>query len=187
MASQPPVKLDFRAITVSGRVASGATTVSRGLAKTLAWRLWNGGEIYRQYAREKNIPLERTDLSSDNYHLNLDKYIREKLKTENNLIMESWLSGYDARGITDVFKIFIDCSNIALRIDRLVNREHMTIDQAKDHLKRREEENLKKWYRLYGTREFWKRQYYDLVIDTYGYGPGETLKIVLKELGFKKA
>ncbi|OGG08153.1 hypothetical protein A3D05_05445 [Candidatus Gottesmanbacteria bacterium RIFCSPHIGHO2_02_FULL_40_24] len=181
-----PAGIAYRCITVSGRVASGATTLSHGLKRVLNWRLWNGGEIYRQYAREKQIPLERTDLSSDDYHIKLDNYIREKLKTEKQLIMESWLSGYDARNIEGIFRIFVDCSDFSLRVDRLVNREKMTIDQAKEHLKRREEENLKKWERLYKINNFWDAKYYDLVIDTFYYGPTESLNIALKNLGLMK-
>ncbi|KKS98177.1 MAG: hypothetical protein UV73_C0003G0119 [Candidatus Gottesmanbacteria bacterium GW2011_GWA2_43_14] len=179
-----PVHLPHRVITVSGRVASGATTLSRELAKKLHWILWNGGEIYRQYAREKKIPLERTDLSPDGYHLKLDEYIKEKLATEKNLIMESWLSGFNAQGIDGVFKIFIVCSVDSVRVDRLVNREKITIDEAKLHLKRREEENIKKWKKLYKTADFWNPDHYDLIIDTYQNGPTETLEIALKAAGY---
>ncbi|KKS73342.1 MAG: hypothetical protein UV46_C0077G0011, partial [Candidatus Gottesmanbacteria bacterium GW2011_GWC2_42_8] len=38
-----PAKLAHRIITISGRVASGATTLSRHLAHKLNWTLWNGG------------------------------------------------------------------------------------------------------------------------------------------------
>ena len=174
----------IRAITISGRVASGATTLSRSLAKALNWNLYNGGEIYRQYAKKQGIPLERTDLSSDKYHLDLDNYIKKKLKNEKNIIIESWLSGFDAQGIEGVYKIFVSCSDDSLRVDRLVNREKMTIDQAKDHLTRREGENLKKWGKLYKTTDIWNAKLYDLVIDTYHHGPTETLNLTLKALNY---
>src|SRR3972149_11138494 len=181
---KPPAKLAHRIITISGRVASGATTLSRHLAHKLNWTLWNGGEIYRKYSKDADIPLERTDLSADDYHLKLDNYIKEKLKTEKNLIMESWLSGFNAQGIAGIFKIFVICSVDSVRVDRLVNRENITIDEAKEHLKRREEENFKKWQRLYKADNFWNRRFYDLVIDTYTNGPTQTLEIALKALGF---
>lgn len=179
-----PVELSCRAITVSGHVASGATTLSKSLAGVLNWELYNGGEMYRQYAKEIGIPLERTDLSSDEYHLKLDAYIKNKLKTEKNIIVESWLSGFDAQGIEGVFKIFVECSDLSLRIDRLVNREKMTIDQAKAHLTKREGENLKKWEKLYKTTDIWNPKLYDLVIDTYHHGPTETLNLTLKALKY---
>jgi len=180
-----PISLPFRSLTVSGRVASGATTLSRGLADTLNWHLYNCGEIYRLYAKEMGIPLERTDLSSDNYHLKLDNYIKKKLNKEKYIIVESWLAGYDAQGIDKVFKIFVDCSDFSLRVDRLVNREKMTIQEAKEHLIKRESENLIKWKKLYGTSDFWNPKLYDLVIDTYKYGPVETLDLTLAALNYQ--
>lgn len=154
------------------------------MAKKLGWQLINPGEIYREYARKNNIPLEKTGLSEDKYHLDLDLFIKDKLKSEEHVIIESWLSGFDAQGISGVFKIFVDCSDDSVRVDRLVNRDKMTIEEAKQHLKTREEENLQKWEKLYQTRDFWNPQLYDLVIDTYQNGQTETLEIVLKAIGY---
>lgn len=173
----------WRNITISGRAANGATTLSRTLAVKLNWRLINGGEMYRKYAKEKGIPLENTTSSTDHYHLQLDNFIKEKLKKETHLIVESWLAGFDAQGIPGVFKIFVTCSDESVRIDRLVNRDKMAVEEAKKHLKTREEENLKKWGGLYHTTDFWNPKFYDLTIDTYTNGPQETLEIALAALG----
>ena len=61
----------------------------------------------------------------------------------------------------------------------------MTIVQAKLHLHTREEENLKKWEKLYGTKDIWNPKLYDFVVDTYANGPQETLELVLKVIGFR--
>ena len=61
----------------------------------------------------------------------------------------------------------------------------MTIEEAKFHLKTREEENIIKWEKLYHTRDYWNPQNYDLVIDTYTNGPTEPLNLTLKALGYK--
>ncbi len=177
---------NYRNITISGRVASGATTLSRGLAEKLGWRLINGGEMYREYVKKNGIALEKTTISSDEYHIELDNFIKEKLRNENQLIVESWLSGFDGQGIEGVFKIFVICGDDGVRIDRLVNRDKMTVTEAKEHLKTREEENLKKWEKLYHTRDFWNPKLYDLVIDTYTNGPGETLGIALEAIGYQQ-
>lgn len=176
----------WRNITISGRVASGATTLSRSLAQKLGWEIVNGGEIYRVYAKEKGIPLENTSQISDDYHFKLDNFIKEKLMTEEHLVIESWLSGFDAQGIKGVFKVFVTCSDDAVRVDRIVNRDKMTIDEAKEHLRIREEENLKKWEKIYHTRDIWNSNLYDLVINTYTSGPAETLNLVLQAIGFPK-
>lgn len=176
------VSPQWRNITISGRAASGATTLSRSLAKKLGWKLVNGGEMYREYAKKNGIPLEKTNLSEDKYHLELDEFIKDKLRNEKNLIIESWLSGYDAQRIPGVFKMLVECSEDSIRVDRLVNRDKMTVEQAIEHLKIRQEENIKKWEKLYGTRDFWKPQNFDLIIDTYKNGPTETLEIALNAL-----
>ncbi len=176
----------WRNVTISGRVASGATTLSHHLTDAIGWKLINGGEMYRLYAKEQGIPLEKTTLSSDAYHLELDAFIKEKLRSESHLIIESWLSGFDAQGIDGVYKIFVTCPEDAVRIDRLVNREHMTVEQAKLHLKTRETENLKKWEKLYNTRDIWNPKLYDLVIDTYTNGPTEALNIALEAIDYKQ-
>lgn len=174
----------WKNITVSGRAASGATTLSRSLAEKLGWRLWNGGELYRAYVKEKGIPLEKTTEVSDEYHIDLDNYIKNKLETGTRQIIESWLSGFDAQKIPAVFKIFIICSDDAVRVDRLINRDNMSVKDAKEHLRIREEENLKKWEQLYKTRDFWNPNLYDLVIDTYTTGPAKTLEIALETIGY---
>lgn len=182
----PFFSLKYRNITISGRAASGATTLSKSLAEKLGWKLINGGELYREYAQKNGIPLEKTTLSADKYHLQLDNFIKDKLQNENQLVIESWLAGFDAREISGVFKVLVTCSDDAVRVDRLVNRDKITIEEAKRHLKTREEENLKKWEKLYQTHDFWSPNLYDLVIDTYANGPTETLNIVLKAIGSSK-
>jgi CMP/dCMP kinase len=176
----------FRNIAISGNAASGATTLSRFLAEKLGWRLINGGEIVREYVKKNGIPLEKTTQTSDGYHRQLDDFIKKKLRDETSLVIESWLAGYDAQGIDGVYKIYVTCPDDAIRIDRLVNREHMTVEEAKNHLLVRETENVKKWEKVYGTRDFWNSKYFDLIIDTYENGPTETLKKALQAIGYQR-
>ena len=77
------------------------------------------------------------------------------------------------------------CSHEDIRVDRVVNRENITIEEAKNWMFQRENENVTKWKKLYGDYDFWSSKYYQLVIDTYSSGPMETLGIVLDKLGFR--
>ncbi|MBI2617684.1 cytidylate kinase family protein [Candidatus Gottesmanbacteria bacterium] len=180
----PIILPKWKNITVSGRAASGATTLSKKLSEKLGWKLINGGELYREYAKKNGIPLAATTQSEDSYHLELDNFIKEKLRSEKHIIIESWLSGFDAQNIPGIFKIFVTCSDDNIRVDRIVNRDNMTIEEAKQHLKQREEENIIKWEKLYHTRDFWNPNLYDLIINTYTSGPAETLKVALQALGY---
>jgi len=101
------------------------------------------------------------------------------------MAVESWIAGWNARGFKHVLKVLLMCDD-SLRIDRIVNRDNATVEEAKEHLRQREEANIGKWKRLYGVDDFWDPKYYDLVINTYSHGPGQTLELVLQALGYYK-
>jgi len=87
--------------------------------------------------------------------------------------------------MSNVLKGLVVCSEYAVRVDRVVNREKITVDQAKDWMRNREEENIPTWQRLYGNHDFWDPKFFDVVVDTYKTGPNESMGIVLDKLGFK--
>lgn len=174
--------LKYRNITISGLVCTGTTTLSKLLAEKLAWTRHSSGEMFRKYCEEHNLPIEQTSLRPDSITLEIDSMVKKKLQKENHMIMEGWLTGFLAREISGVFKILLVC-DAALRIDRLVNRDAMIVEQAKEHIEVREAENFKKWQRIYKVSDFWDSKKYDLTIDTYASSKEETLKKTLVALG----
>lgn len=174
--------IQYRNITISGLVCTGTTTLSKFLAEKLGWQRVSSGEIFREYCRKHNLPIEQASLRPDSITLEIDGMVKDKLKKEKNLIFEAWLSGFLARDIPEVFKILLVC-NEALRIDRLVNRDNMAVEEAKKHIEIREKENFKKWQRIYKVSDFWDPKHYDLVIDTYANSKEETLNKTLQALG----
>jgi len=115
----------------------------------------------------------------------VEEMTKKMLTTKSHLVYEAWLSGFMARNIPDVLKVLLICPHEDIRIDRVVNRENITVDEAKHWIKQREEENVVKWKKLYGDYDFWDPKYYDEVVDTYKSGPMETLGIVLDRLGYR--
>lgn len=180
-----------RNITISGKVACGTTTLFHKLKAVLepkGWKFFSGGEFMRQYAIKNNLfPKDSKNhhaatIYPDEFDKEVDAMMRKRLQEESKLLIESDLAGFNASGIDGVFKILLDCSDDAVRIDRLVNRDKISVAQAKEHLIKREAENVNKWKRLYGDHDFWNPKYYDLVIDTYKNGPTETLNLALKAI-----
>jgi cytidylate kinase len=110
---------------------------------------------------------------------------KKMLSSEKNLIYEAWLSGFIAKDLKGVLKVLLICSHEDIRIDRVVNRENISIEEAKQQIKQREEENFIKWKKLYGNYNFWHPKYFNLIVDTYSAGPMETLGKVLDKLGYK--
>jgi len=183
-----PQSISFRNITISGKIASGTSTLAKNLQKALGWQRINAGEIQRLYDREHGIDENaRGALArSDKHEREIEAMTKAKLEAESNLIYEAWLSGFISRGIPGVLKVLLVCSEDAVRIDRVANREKISIDDAKRFIRSREEENIVKWKKLYGDHDFWDPKAFDVVVDTFSSGPMETLGKVLDRLSLKK-
>lgn len=184
---ETPFESPYRGITVSGRIAVGSSTLARKLRDTLGWQYVNAGEIQRQYDREHNMKENEHGAAfrSDDHEREIDGMTKKMLSTETNIVYEAWLAGFMAQGLDRIFKVLLVCSSNAVRIDRVMNRDNVSIDEAKRFLKQREEENVVKWKELYGDYDFWDPKYFDLVIDTYASGATETLDIALDKIGYK--
>ena len=187
-------KLKYQSIAISGRPGAGRTTLFTNLKKVLeplGFEFFSGGEWSRKYAIDHGLqnPQDPKHHSAAVYGEDIDKKIdiamREKLAEGGNFVVESWIGGWNMRGLKHVLKILLMCDD-ALRIDRVVNRDQVTVEEAKENIKKREEENLAKWTRIYNVpaTDFWDTKYYDLVINTYSHGPQETLDIVLQAMGY---
>ena len=193
-----PVDLpNIRNITVSGRIGSGTTTLAKGLSDTLKWSLLEGGALFEKIHKE--ILHDKTELAVNNrpdkFDLEYEEKIKQMLRDAKNQIIQSHLAGFDAQGIDGVFKILIVCEDETgqdkreIRIDRLINRSKLSIEEAKEDVLTREKRNLEKWRRLYANNDenwiYWNRKYYDLVINTYSHNQEETLKLALERVGYK--
>jgi cytidylate kinase len=178
----------YRIVTISGKYAVGTTTLAENLKEALGWRHINVGALQRKYDRQHNINenMQGALSRSDEHEREMDNMTKKMLKQEKNLIYEAWLAGFMAQGIPGVLKVLLICSDDAVIIDRVVNRDKVTVEEAKQYIKQREEENNAKWKKLYGDYDFWDPKYYDLVIDTFSSGQMETLGRVLDKLNYKK-
>ena len=184
---------NIRNITVSGRIGSGTTTLAVGLAKTLGWRLLEGGALFEKIHNDLKVNELEVNGRPDNFDLEYEEKVKKMLSTENHQIIQSHLAGFDVQGIASVFKILVVCEDedgndkTEIRIDRLVNRRGISIRQAKEEVHIREKRNLQKWRRLYAGNDnnwvYWDKKYYNLVINTYPHNQEETLKIALEKIG----
>ena len=179
-------KLKFCNIAISGRIATGTSTLAKNLEKMLGWKRINVGDIQREFDRKRGMDehFSGSDTRDDQWERDLEAMTKKKLTEEEHLIYEAWLAGFIARDIKNVLKVLLVCDD-ALRIDRLVNRDNMTVEEAKKQIESREKGNITKWKALYGDYDFWNPTYFDLVIDTYSSGPHETVGKVLDKLGYK--
>ena len=186
---------DIKNITVSGRIGSGTTTLAVGLSKTLGWELLEGGVLFEKIHKELNISELQVNGRPDKFDLEYEEKVKKMLKEKTHQIIQSHLAGFDAEGIPGVFKILIVCEDIdgkdkpEIRIDRLVNRRGVSIEEAKEEVVVREQRHSDKWRRLYANNDqnwvYWDKKYYDLVINTYSHNQEETLNLALEGMGYK--
>lgn len=193
-----PVSLpNIRNITISGRIGAGATTLAKGLEEKLGWRHIEGGEVFWEQARTRlKLASKDTHKRPDNEDQDFDAQLKKMLAEEKHLILETKLAGFNAQNIPGVFKILLVCEDsegidqTGIRIDRLLNREDITVEEAKQEVLEREGHDLDKWRKLYVSGDpswtYWDPKYYDLVVNTYSHNHIQSVEYVLEHIGYKQ-
>lgn len=186
--------MNFRNITISGRIGAGSSTLLAEMKKYLepqGWEFFSGGEFMRQYAIEHGL-IDKNDAKHhyataypDDFDKQVDYGMKERLEKKEKQVLEADLAGFMARGIPGVLKILLVCHD-DIRVDRVANRDNATIEEAKEHVFKVEEFNVNRWHNLYGDYDFWDPKNFDLVIDTYSHSKVETVDEVLGALGYNK-
>lgn len=197
-------------ITISGLPGCGSTTLLRLLRENevmqfAGWKGFSGGEFMRAYAIEKGLfdPASGHHHSATDYEDDFDRQVdmgmRQKLEEEENWILESWLSGFLGQQVPGTLKVLMQCSDDAVRVDRIINRDNVSVEEAKQNMQNRYQTNLAKWQRMYAREwqqwvvepgtlganepiDFWRPELYDIVIDTYKLNQQQTLETVLNAI-----
>lgn len=181
---------DIRIVSVSGRIASGSTTLARQLASALGWKHIEGGEIFWEAVRQKmNLSSKDTNLRPDEEDVLFDEKLKKIIQEGEDIVLETKLAGFNAQGIGGIFKILVVCEDeegndqTQIRIDRLVNREGISISEAKEEVIEREHNDLEKWQRLYAGGDknwtYYNKDYYDLIINTFSLNKEEAFETAL--------
>ena len=183
-------------ITISGRIGAGATSIAQHLSKKLNWNLLEGGDLFEKIHKELGVSQVDVLARPDNFDLAFEEKIKNLLKEGKQQIIQSHLAGFDAQGIEGVFKILVICRDehgddkADIRIDRLMNRDNIPLEQAKHEILEREKQNLEKFRRLYAKNDqnwvYWDSKYYDLIVNTYSHNQEEVLEIVLEAIKYKE-
>ncbi|HSX40527.1 MAG TPA: cytidylate kinase family protein [Candidatus Saccharimonadales bacterium] len=184
---------NIRIITVSGRIGAGSTTLAKGIAHHLGWKHIEGGEVFWEAVRKKmGLSVKDTNLRPDNEDELFDAHLKSLLESEKDLVLETKLAGFIAAGIEGVFKIGVVCEDrdgndqTQVRIDRLVNREDISVDLAKTEVLEREQNDLSKWRKLYANNDptwtYFDKKYYDTVINTFMVNKEEAYQTALSAI-----
>ncbi len=172
-------------VTISGHPGSGTSTLVDTICESKGWSSLNGGEIFRQEAKNRNLSLSEfgklcsEDLSIDRL---LDDILKSKMTESNGPeVMESRLSGWWAYKLElDCVRIWLDV-NESVRAERVVSREGISFEDAFSNNKSRSEIDLARYQELYGLNPEDSTPYTH-VIDASGLTKAEVLESALKIL-----
>ena len=165
-------------ITISGPIGSGKSTVAASLAEALSYDHVSGGDIFRQLADERGYtPLEFNQLAEEDEDIDrdLDRRLRRTAKEEDDLILESRLSGWMAGEYADL-KFWFDAPE-EIRAERVAEREERNFEDALSEMRARARSEYTRYLEYYDI-DFDDRSIYDLSLNTARWGPEEVMTIV---------
>lgn len=176
-------------ITLSGLAGAGKSTVKDGLAKALGLKKYSVGAMRGKMAMDRGMTIHQlnalgmTEAFTDK---EVDEYQTELGKKEDGFVIDGRMSWYF---IPQSIKVFLDVDpavaakriyddKIAGTTDRSDEPAYKDVEEAKTALLERTESDRQRYQKWYGV-DYMDRAQYDLVIDTSGLKPEETLQKVL--------
>ena len=115
-------------ITVSGHPGSGTSTLVAKLCSTLNWSNINGGDIFREEASRRGIPLEefsRLCLVDEQVDRELDTELMRRMKIEDGPeIVESRLAGWWAQ------QLELECTRVWINVDEEERAKRVSVQVA---------------------------------------------------------
>ena len=139
-------KLAFT-ITVSGLSGSGKTTVAREIAKVFKLKIINAGDLFRKYAQQNKMSLDKT---SKSFPASIDYEIDKmtlKLAQKGGYVIVGRLSAWVAGEWADC-RIFVQ-SNKKIRDERIAQRDNLSISAARIYVAERDKRDCDRYQKLY--------------------------------------
>ena len=152
-------------LTVSGPPGSGKSTNAAALAEAFELDHVSGGDIFRELAAERGYsPVAFNELAEDDDQIDrdLDARLREIAVEDDDVVLESRLAGWLAGDHADL-KIWLDAP-LAVRADRIADREEKPTAVAREETERREQSERKRYQEYYNI-DIAELSIYDPAID----------------------
>ena len=173
-------------ISISGDLASGKGTVSEILIEKLSYGIYRNGEYFRKLAKEYNMDLQQFSefvKKHPEIDIEIENSAKSYAKENDNFIIDARLGWY---AVPESFKVYLkvdinEASKRAFNDEKRKDLENFkTIEEHKQALIKRFEEENKRYEKLYGIKKH-DHNNYDLVIDTTNLTPNDVADIIIKE------
>ena len=160
---------DGMIIAISGKAGSGKSTVAKEVAKKLGLKHYSVGDLMRQLAKERKMPLNELSRLAEK-DKSIDMELDKKtigLRGEDNFVIDGRLTAYFLP-YADL-RVFLDCDD-EVRAERILkdNRNDEKSKNLKELIKKirqREQSERKRYSRLYKI-DYRNKKLYNLIIDT---------------------
>lgn len=166
-------------LTISGPIGSGKSTVGRIISQRLGIDFFSGGYFFRKQAEELGMTVEEFNIYAEMHEevdRKLDSMIEDFLRTHDNVLVESRLSGWIChRSGIEAFKIFLSAS-LDVRFGRIARREGNDAG-LRGKIIERENSEMKR-YKLYYGIDYSDTSIYDLVINSDNMGADEVAEVI---------
>jgi len=180
----------MESIIISGMPASGKTTAARLVAKLLSMQATGGTDILMEIAKEHNyrpsgdnwwdtpegIKFLRERASNPEYDIETDRRLIEKIK-QGGFVVTSytlpWLTEFG-------FKVWLSAS-VETRAKRMAERDHISVDEAKQVIEIRDAENKDLYEKLYGIKFGSDLSPFHLVLNVDNMGPEEVANSIAEK------
>ncbi len=177
-------------IIISGLAGSGKSTLARKLAKYFGLKAISGGDVLKEIAKEEGykptdnwweteegMEFLKKRQNDESFDKKLDQKLIE-LAEKGGYVITSWsLPWIYGKGL----KIWLEASQEE-RAKRISKRDGISFEDALRIVKKRDEENVKLYKKLYGFTLGKDLEVFDIIVDTNGKDEEVVFKEVLNKI-----
>lgn len=174
-------------ICICGMAGSGKSTQAKKLAEKYGLKYYSGGEALKTLAIRKGYkPLERgwwesreglSFLENREKDLEFDKAVDQKLleiAEKGNVVLDSWTMPWLLK---HGFKVWLEAS-LKKRAERVAKRDGISVQEALEALKNKEEKTKAIYKRLYGFSLGEDFAPFHLILDTENLNAEEVFQVL---------
>ena len=170
-------------ICISGLAGSGKNTVGEIVAKKL--NLDGVKLTFKDEARREKVDLMKVQMEAtkdESYDRELDREIVRRAKKGNCVVM-TWLGPWIVKNAD--LRVWLNVSERE-RAKRVARRDRMSLKKALLHIRKRDENNRRRYRRYYGI-DIMDHSIFDLEINSDVFNPQQIAGIVIKAAEAKRA
>ena len=174
-------------ITIAGMPGAGKSSLKKRLAEKYFYKSYSVGDMKGEFAKSRGMNIDEfmANCSPEEVHHKADNYQKQLGETEDNFVIDGWLSWYF---IPNSIKIFLetDWNTAAQRIflDKrdIDEPKYSNIKECEETIKKRYNETRKQTMKEYQGADFDDRKNYDIIINTSDKTLEEVLKIAEQKI-----